>query len=1195
MRLLIPVLMLAGSVTALHGQQAQLTNPGFEEAANNLPAGWGKAIHGEGFRLSRDTEEAHTGDASARLDGDPGASDRSCFLQTSAAFAPPKAVRLSFWYRGTGKSTGILRFRPVAGVEVEGDQYGTFDFTNELPTDEWTERVYETILPKSAREAEQVQAEIILYQRGAGTVWYDDVSVALLTDWQPLWREAESSLQCPWRPADGRTVLQSPPDFSWTPQQGAVSYEWQLSQDEAFPEGAIETVSCPYNVYSHRSMLEPGAWHWRVRFTMDDGEASRWSPTHGFTVPAETIPFPVPPAEELLASVPESHPRVLATQETLDAFRARRDGPAAEWWEGFERACETHLAAEIDLEPGPEFDQRSREGPLTDEAVANMQKLRSAASRATGRLHSLAFAYLVTGDAKYAEAAIARMVEMASWDPDGVTSYRNHDQVFRDITWKMAVAYDWCHGAMSEEQRGTVLQAVETRAAVLYRDFTEDARPLHAWPYDSHGWTAIGFLGIVATALAHDSEQADEWFQYVAAVYPPLLPPWGDEEGGWSQGTAYWKWSTTFAFWYFDALKSATGLDLYQKAWSRNNGWYKLYTHPPFNDRHHFGDGNHGPPGDSDRLNLARWAAVHQNPYFQWYADALGGNRDGSYHGYYWYDDELEARPPADLPQARHFPDIGWVAMHSALHDPDDVMLVMKSSPYGSFNHSHADQNHFVLYAYGEPLLIDSGYYDWYGSPHDTQWTRQTKAHNCVLVNGEGQPIFNKDATGEIVAFESSPEWDYACGDAMAAYMGKLERFRRHVVFLRPDIFVIVDDISAPEPAKFTWCLHAEEEMLLDEAGGTVDLSRGKAKLRARFLQPSGLTMRQDDDFGPEPAGDRAKEWHAYVETTEAATTQRFVTLLLPYRAEEELQEPEITVDSGDEGLRIEIKRPGGPATAITFVLADGVLDGEVETLVLGGVADAGPDALKGAAGAFSISGPGGPAELRSMRAWTGEALHWGTLQLEPGPYIAACAGEGRASVSGAAAVDGEWVWVGDGATCSATVPSGKTLECELEPLAIGAPMPAKELGQTPEGIRWEAETYIDHGGGTARAYSHREFLSGGQGVETQVVGGVWLKWRVDVPETGRYYLALKGATHEENADRLLEVDGEPLGGDYRVFRFPYTGGYGAVPEEWKDLAVCGEDGEPLAVELSAGTHELRMTLVQRKLNLDYLVLARVE
>ena len=373
--ILLSLALWPPTVSPVSAQDDLLRNPGFEQAQGDLPAGWSPFIHGQGFTLAQDGAMGHTGQASARLEGEPGAADRSCFLQTSAPFAPPRAVRLRFWYRGTGTSTGILRFRPVPGVEVESGEYGTHHFGNELPQTEWRERVFEAVVPAPARGGDKVRAEIILYQRGTGTVWYDDVDLELLKEWEPVWRDPETLLECPWRPADGRTVLQTPPDFSWTPQAGAQSYSWQLARSPEFPPDATETVEhLPHNCYSHHRVLERGEWFWRVKFRQDQGDESAWSQVHRFVVPDDAVPFPVPSPEELLARVPESHPRIIATQATLAAFRARRTGPAAEWWEGFKTQCDGYLEAEIDREPAADLKLGDRDGALTDEIVADGQK-----------------------------------------------------------------------------------------------------------------------------------------------------------------------------------------------------------------------------------------------------------------------------------------------------------------------------------------------------------------------------------------------------------------------------------------------------------------------------------------------------------------------------------------------------------------------------------------------------------------------------------------------------------------------------------------------------------------------------------------------------------------------------------------------------------------------------------------------------
>lgn len=143
---------------------------------------------------------------------------------------------------------------------------------------------------------------------------------------------------------------------------------------------------------------------------------------------------------------------------------------------------------------------------------------------------------------------------------------------------------------------------------------------------------------------------------------------------------------------------------------------------------------------------MGAYARTHQNPHYPWHAEGIAvplappGAYQLSLHLKWLLPPP--ARPPRDLPQSLHQRDISWVALHSDLAEgKNNVMVQFKSSSFGSFSHSHADQNSFVLEAFGRPLLIDSGYYPWYGSPHDMSWTRQTRAHNALLVNYKGQGV----------------------------------------------------------------------------------------------------------------------------------------------------------------------------------------------------------------------------------------------------------------------------------------------------------------------------------------------------------------------------------------------------------------------------------------------------------------------
>ncbi|MBU0610057.1 MAG: DUF4962 domain-containing protein, partial [Armatimonadetes bacterium] len=942
----------------------QIANGSFETDADNdgQPDGWQRAIHGEGFVLSRDATVAHTGQAAMKMVGQPGAADRSAILQVTAPVATPKAVRVHVWYKGSGRADGILRYRPVPGVVVEMDTYGQRDFRIETPKDDWTEFTFDAPVTEAAAKAPQVRLEVILYQKGEGTLWYDDVSLETLTEYTPKQTQRDDALMMPWRPGVGRVVLQNPPDFSWPPQPGAASYEFALSRDPQFPADQTATARTPYNVYSHRATLAEGTWHWRMRFHDAAGTASEWSAPRPFVVTAAATPFPVPPPEELLARIPQGHPRVYATAASLAAFRAPMQGAKKEWWERFQSRLESWLQKEIEKEPPSEWrlGDRPGGGPLTDADIQAGNKLRGYVGAINTRLQDLAFGYLLSGERKYADKAIAQMMEMATWDPLGVTSYKNQDQVFRDIAWMTATAYDWCYDVMTPQQRDKIREAILVRARTLYRDFT-DTRSIVEYPYDSHGITAYGYLGTIAIALAHETEEADGWFKFVAATYPAVFPPWGGEEGGWSQGVGYWKWSQHFAWVFFDALQSATGLNMYDKAYCRNNGWYKSYMHPPWCDRHHFGDGNHGPPDSTDQSNLARYATEYRNPYFQWYARSLPYRLDFGLYSYWWHDDTVPAKPPADLPQGRYFPDIGWVAMHSDLSDPDDVMLMFKSSPYGSYNHSHADQNSFVLYAYGEPLLIDSGYYDWYGSGHDVGFTRQTKAHNDILVNGEGQPIFDATAKGQILRHFTSPAVDYTLGDATPAYKGKLTKFQRHILYLRPSGFLIIDDLEAPKPSTFTWCLHAEQEMQLRPEQQEVVVTRGNARCLVKFLVPQGLKLEQTDQFTPPSVRKLANEWHTTATTVEQATKLRFITFVRPARLSEPEADLEVKAQFVNDLLLVAWGTTPTPGGVMTAWLGEGGFNASViapwTTGAVGSVIDGRYLTLKDAQGEFELLG----------------------------------------------------------------------------------------------------------------------------------------------------------------------------------------------------------------------------------------------
>ena len=255
---------------------------------------------------------------------------------------------------------------------------------------------------------------------------------------------------------------------------------------------------------------------------------------------------------------------------------------------------------------------------------------------------------------------------------------------------------------------------------------------------------------------------------------------------------------------------------------------------------------------------------------------------------------------------------------HSCLTNAaKDVAFYFRSTPYGSVSHGHQDQNAFALAAYGEPLAIASGYYDFYGSPHHDRWTRQTKAKCAITFDGgRGQPR-GAQYKGKIAHFESSGDVVSFTGDASEAYGLSLTRARRDVVRLGANLFLLRDDLASPKPHRFEFNLHAKDDFELDEGAREVTIRRPHAALTARFLQPAKLAFSQTKAFDP-PVDERDPARKArfvdqahFRAATEPCAQAEIVTLLEVSRPGEQKQGAIATCTDTPEGSRVRVDYGG--------------------------------------------------------------------------------------------------------------------------------------------------------------------------------------------------------------------------------------------------------------------------------------------
>ncbi len=717
-------------------------------------------------------------------------------------------------------------------------------------------------------------------------------------------------LERPHAPADGAVVSLTPPAFVWLPVGANALYVLQVGPAPD-PAGSGGRTVRGITMASHalREPLPAGRWTWRYGVESADRTIT-WSRVRTFTVAPDARAWPYPGAEAMAARVPRGRPRLFIRAEDVTAYRARaQQGDLRSLVASIVRAAERDLGGP--LPPEPDFLPRTEpdRGRVFAEIIRGTRPPMDAMER-------VALAYLLTGEVRFADEARRRIRHFFSWDPLGPTEHAHNDEPAMWMMMRGVRAYDWTYDRFTPEEREAVERVMRIRAEQMHQSLRR--RPFESSPFESHAGRIVGFLGEAALAFIHEWPEASSWLDYVATAYWTTYPAWGGDDGGWAEGPSYWGAYMNFMLHFAVALRVATGADLMGKPFFATTPLYALYVAPPYHRLAPFGDGQHG---RVELGSLLYWfSSALRDPVARWYAEARNRGPSADILGVVLADPALVSRPPAGLPQSRLFPSVGLVTMHSALGDADnDIYLLFRSSPYGSYSHGHADQNAFVIEAYGEALAIASGYYPWYGSPHHDQWTRETKAKNAITFNsGQGQTKRSIRARGQIEAFATGGGYDYASGDATPAYGARLLRVVRRIVHVRPGVFIIYDEMSAPQPVAWEWWLHTLSRMEI-ATGGEVRVREGRAGMVARFLEPDDLVLAQTDRFAVPPEDGRSNQWHLTASTRNPRSSVVFLTVLLPHRAGETTNLPRLTRVEGEGAGGVSLVWPDGRRDVVGF------------------------------------------------------------------------------------------------------------------------------------------------------------------------------------------------------------------------------------------------------------------------------------
>ena len=717
------------------------------------------------------------------------------------------------------------------------------------------------------------------------------------------------------RPVDDTSLDISPPGFCWWRAGRRDKVQYQLTILDSSEKTVYQSPVLRDPVHVPTKVLAAGDYTWTVSAIVD-GDSSATLGPRSFKILEDAVPLPWIEPSELLRKIPEAHPRLLfpaAQQEELRAtLSTTRKKPYAELLAIADKALELEIMAK------PTFDRFDRK----KEYAQRRTDYRASYHQFTRTYHKgmlpLAAVYVLSGERRYGEAAKAHLLNLVDWEVDGIASLESSfDEIGLRIQRTAAQAYDWLYDLMTPEEREKVKAMLIAHGnAMLAR--LEERDFLNKSAY-SHDGRLPGYLIEFSIALAEEPV-AQEWMDYALRTIMTVFPHWAGAEGGWAEGVNY---SLSYNDRFITPLHSlnlATGHDLLQMPFFRKFPHFLMYNVAPSGEVVPFGDGEH--KNISRRMDelysiLYFHSLRNQDPATRWWIDLLPRenlepDRLGVLHRLL-LPDTLTPVPPRDLPLDRAFRGVGWSVFHSELARPkDDLMVMFKSSPYGPVSHSHADQNSFVIMKGGQALAIPGGErFPQHGSPFHEQYTQQTIAHNALLIDGKGQR--NRDATarGKIVDFRSSRNLAYVAGDARDCYPSPLAKYVRHVVFVRPSLLVVLDELEAETPVEISWLMHTKEKSSLNLESQSFTARRNDERMAVSLTSSAGsLTLSQTDQWPMKPkegypmveAPDPPKQWHFKAVTSQRQASHRLAAVMM---IGDSAKIPTHNIRPTDDGIRV--------------------------------------------------------------------------------------------------------------------------------------------------------------------------------------------------------------------------------------------------------------------------------------------------